>query len=38
MIVNYKKLNPNGFYCLQFFNDETIRFIVLYGSTNAPVL
>ena len=35
MIVNYKKLNPNGFYCLQFFNDETIRFIVLYGGSSS---
>ena len=35
MRVNYKKLNPNGFYCLQFFNDETIRFIVLYGGSSS---
>lgn len=35
MIVNYKKLNPNGFYCLQFFNDETIRFIILYGGSSS---
>ena len=35
MVVNYKKLNPNGFYCLQFFNDETIRFIVLYGGSSS---
>lgn len=35
MIVNYKKLNPNGFYCLRFFNDETIRFIVLYGGSSS---
>jgi PBSX family phage terminase large subunit len=35
MIVNYKKLNPNGFYCLQYFNDDTIRFIVLYGGSSS---
>lgn len=35
MVVNYKKLNPNGFYCLQYFNDETIRFIVLYGGSSS---
>ena len=35
MVVNYKKLNPNGFYCLQFFNDETIRFIVLFGGSSS---
>lgn len=35
MVVNYKKLNPNGFYCLQFFNDETIRFIILYGGSSS---
>lgn len=35
MVVNYKKLNPNGFYCLLYFNDETIRFIVLYGGSSS---
>lgn len=35
MVINYKKLNPNGFYCLQFFNDETIRFIILYGGSSS---
>ena len=35
MVVNYKKLNPNGFYCLQFYNDETIRYIVLYGGSSS---
>ena len=35
MVVNYKKLNPNGFYCLQYFNDVTIRFIVLYGGSSS---
>lgn len=35
MVVNYRKLNPNGFYCLQYFNDETIRFIVLYGGSSS---
>lgn len=35
MIVNYKKLNPNGFYCLQYFGDDTIRFIVLYGGSSS---
>ena len=35
MVVNYKKLNPNGFYCLQYFNDETIRFIMLYGGSSS---
>lgn len=35
MVVNYKKLNPNGFYCLQYFNDITIRFLVLYGGSSS---
>ena len=35
MIVNYRKLNPNAFYCLQYLNDETIRFIILYGGSSS---
>lgn len=35
MRVNYKKLNPNGFYCLQYFNDDTIRFLILYGGSSS---
>lgn len=35
MIVNYKKLNPNGFYLLKYLNDETIRFIILFGGSSS---
>ena len=35
MIVNYKKLNPNAFYLLKYMNDESIRFIVLWGGSSS---
>lgn len=35
MVINFKKLNPNGFYLLKYLNDETIRFIVLYGGSSS---
>lgn len=35
MVINYKKLNPNGFYLLQYLNDETLRFIILYGGSSS---
>lgn len=35
MVINYKKLNPNGFYLLKYLNDETIRFIILYGGSSS---
>lgn len=35
MIVNYKKLNPNGFYLLKYLQDATLRFIILYGGSSS---
>lgn len=35
MVVNYKKLNPNAFYLLQYMQDATLRFIVLYGGSSS---
>lgn len=35
MIVNYKKLNPNGFYLLKYLQDILIRFIILYGGSSS---
>lgn len=35
MVINYKKLNPNGFYLLQYLNDESLRFIILYGGSSS---
>lgn len=35
MVINFKKLNPNGFYLLKYLNDETIRFIILYGGSSS---
>lgn len=35
MIVNYKKLNPNGFYLLKYLQDIAIRFIILYGGSSS---
>lgn len=35
MIVNYKKLNPSGFYLLKYLQDATLRFIILYGGSSS---
>ena len=35
MIINYKKLNPNGFYLLRYLQDATLRFIILYGGSSS---
>lgn len=35
MIVNNKKLNPNGFYLLKYLQDILIRFIILYGGSSS---
>lgn len=35
MVINYKKLNPNGFYLLQYLQDATLRFIILYGGSSS---
>lgn len=35
MTVNYKKLNPNGFYLLKYLQDILIRFIILYGGSSS---
>lgn len=35
MIVNYKKLNPNGFYLMKYLQDTLIRFIILYGGSSS---
>lgn len=35
MLINYKKLNPNGFYLMRFLNDILIRFIILYGGSSS---
>ena len=35
MVINYKKLNPNGFYLLKYLNDVLIRFIILFGGSSS---
>ncbi|WP_300700984.1 PBSX family phage terminase large subunit [Bacteroides sp.] len=35
MVINYKKLNPNGFYLLKYLQDVTLRFIILYGGSSS---
>lgn len=35
MLVNYKKINPNGFYLLKYFNDSLIRFIIMFGGSSS---
>lgn len=35
MEINYKKLNPNAFHLLRYLQDETIRFIILYGGSSS---
>ncbi|MDO4528579.1 MAG: PBSX family phage terminase large subunit, partial [bacterium] len=35
MVVNYKKINPNGFYLMKYLNDVLIRFIILYGGSSS---
>ncbi len=35
MIVNHKKLNPNGFWLLRCLRDETLRYVVLYGGSSS---
>lgn len=35
MVINYKKLNPNGFYLLKYLQDISMRFIILYGGSSS---
>lgn len=35
MEINFKKLNPVGFYLLRFLQDLTIRFIILLGGSSS---
>lgn len=35
MEINFKKLNPVGFYLLRFLQDQTIRFIILFGGSSS---
>jgi PBSX family phage terminase large subunit len=35
MIINHKKLNPNGFWLLRCLRDETLRYVVLYGGSSS---
>ena len=35
MVINYKKINPNGFYLLKYLSDPSIRFIVLFGGSSS---
>lgn len=35
MVINYKKLNPNGFHLLRCLNDASIRFIIMHGGSSS---
>ena len=35
MKINFKKLNPVGFYLIRFLQDLTIRFIILFGGSSS---
>lgn len=35
MIINYKKLNPNGFFLLKYMQDITLRLIILFGGSSS---
>lgn len=35
MKINFKKLNPVGFYLMRFLQDLTIRFIILFGGSSS---
>lgn len=35
MLLNFKKLNPVGFYLQKYMQDPTIRFIILYGGSSS---
>lgn len=35
MEINFKKLNPVGFYLMRFLQDLTIRFIILFGGSSS---
>lgn len=35
MKINFKKLNPVGFYLMMFLQDLTIRFIILFGGSSS---
>ncbi|MCF0219333.1 MAG: hypothetical protein HUK14_06090 [Muribaculaceae bacterium] len=35
MIINFKKLNPNGFQLLKYIADDAIRLIVMYGGSSS---
>lgn len=35
LTINPRKMNPNGFYLLHYMQDETLRFIVLYGGSSS---
>lgn len=35
MIINYRKINPNGFYLLQYLNDPSLRYVFMYGGSSS---
>ena len=35
MILNYKKLNPNGFYLIRYMSEPALRFIIMYGGSSS---
>jgi PBSX family phage terminase large subunit len=35
MEINFKKINPVGFYLMRFLQDLTIRFIILFGGSSS---
>lgn len=35
MVINYRKLNPNGFHLLRCLNDDNIRFVILNGGSSS---
>ena len=35
MVINPRKLNPNGFWLLRCLQDEALRYVVLYGGSSS---
>lgn len=35
MVINYRKINPNGFYLLQYLNDPSLRYVFMYGGSSS---
>ena len=35
MVINYRKLNPNGFYLLQYLGDPSLRYVFMYGGSSS---